>query len=210
MKDDTIMQTTNGDELKQLVAELRAEHAAQKEKEKRDGWTKYVSLTMVVIAVLAAIATLKGGGFSTRTLKEMNEATFNQAEASDQWAFYQAKSIKQNLYEIELEHLNAAPQPDSAAVAKMKAKLDKYDKDKVEITAQAKKYEAARDAARKTATSAAEHSRAMGLSITLFQIAIALGAMCLIVKKKPLWIVSTILGVLAGAQMIYVLYFMPL
>jgi hypothetical protein len=204
------MQTTDLDELKKLVAELRAEHVAQKAKEKRESWTKYVSLTMVVIAVLAAIATLKGGGFSTRTLKEMNEATFNQTQASDQWSFFEAKSIKQNLYEIELDHLNAASSPDAAAVAKMKAKVDKYEKDKADITALAKKFEAARDGARKTATSAAEHSKQMGLAITLFQIAIALGAMCLIVKKKPLWIVSVILGALAAAQMIYVLYLIPL
>jgi len=202
------MQSSDLDELKKLVAELRADHVAQKEKEKRDGWTKYVSLTMVCIAVLAAIATLKGGGFSTRTLKEMNEATFNQTQASDQWSYFEAKSIKQNLYEIELDHLSAAA--DAAAVAKMKAKVDKYDKDKADITALAKKFEAARDAARQTATIAAEHSRQMGLAITLFQIAIALGAMCLIVKKKPLWIVSTILGGLATAQMIYVLYFLPM
>jgi len=202
------MQSSDLDELKKLVAEVRADHVAQKEKEKRDGWTKYVSLTMVCIAVLAAIATLKGGGFSTRTLKEMNEATFNQTQASDQWSYFEAKSIKQNLYEIELDHLNAAA--DAAAVAKMKAKVDKYDKDKADITALAKKFEAARDAARQTATIAAEHSKQMGLAITLFQIAIALGAMCLIVKKKPLWIVSSILGALATAQMIYVLYFLPM
>lgn len=205
-----IMQTSDLSELKGLVAELRAEHVAQKEKEKRERWTKYVSLTMVVIAVLAAIATLKGGGFSTRTLKEMNEATFNQTQASDQWSYYEAKSIKQNLYEIELEHLVATPSPDAGAVAKLKAKVDKYEKDKADITAQAKKFEAARDAARQTATISAEHSKEMGLAITLFQIAIALGAMCLIVKKKPLWIASTILGGLATAQMIYVLCIMPL
>ena len=204
------MQTSDLDELKQLVAELRAEHVAQKEKEKRERWIKYVSLTMVVIAVLAAIATLKGGGFSTRTLKDMNEATFNQTQASDQWSFFEAKSIKQNLYQIELDHLNAAPAPDAAAVAKMKAKVEKYEKDKADITATAKKFEAARDAARNSATVSAEHSKQMGLAITLFQIAIALGAMCLIVKKKPLWIVSTILGALAATQMIYVLYFLPL
>lgn len=204
------METTDLNELKQLVAELRADHVKQKEKEQRDSWTKYVSLTMVCIAVLAAIATLKGGGFSTRTLKEMNEATFNQTEASDQWAFYQSKSIKENLYDIELDHLNAAPTPDAAAVAKMKAKIDRYEKDKADITTLAKNYEAARDTARKTATSAAEHSKGMGLSITLFQIAIALGAMCLIVKKKPLWIVSLILAVLATIQMMDVLYFLPL
>jgi len=204
------MQTSDLDELKSLVAELRAEHVAQKEKEKRERWTKYVSLTMVVIAVTAAIATLKGGGFSTRTLKDMNEATFNQTQASDQWSFYQAKSIKQNLYDIELDHLTAAPSPDAAAVAKMKAKVDKYDKDKADITALAKKYEAARDAARKNAMVSAEHAKQMGLSITLFQVAIALGAMCLIVKKKPLWFAAMILGALAVAQMVYVLLVLPL
>ena len=204
------MQTTDLDDLRQLVGEWRAEHAAQKDKEKRDQWTKYVSLTMVVIAVLAAIATLKGGAFSTRTLKEMNEATFNQAKASDQWSFYQAKSIKQNLYQIELDRLTAAPAADAAALAKLQAKVDKYDKDKADITAQAQAYEGSREAARRTATSAAEHSREMGLSITLFQVAIALGATALIVKKKPLWVVSTGFGVLAALQMVYVLCFMPL
>jgi hypothetical protein len=50
----------------------------------------------------------------------------------------------------------------------------------------------------------------MGLAITLFQVAIALGAMCLIVKKKPLWFASMILALLAVAQMVYVLYVMPI
>jgi len=198
------------DELKQLVAELRADHVAQKAKEKRDAWTKYVSLTMVFIAVLSAIATLRGGGFSTRTLKEMNEATLHQAEASDQWAFFEAKSIKANLYQIELDHLTAAPSPDAAAITKIKDKISGYEKDKLDITASAKKCEGLRDEARRLAGSAAEHSRRMGLSITLFQIAISLGAMCLIIKKKPLWIVSIIFGIIATVQMVYVLYFLPL
>ena len=204
------MQTNELEELKQLVVELKADRAAQKEKEKRESWTKYVSLSMVFLAVLAGWATLKGGGFTTRTLKEMNEATFNQAEASDQWSFYQAKSIKQNLYEIELDRLNAAATPDAEKVAKMKVKVDKYDKDKADITAGAKKFETARDKARETAARAAEHSKEMGLAITFFQIAIALGGVCLIVKKKPLWLVSCALGVGATIQLVRVLYFMPM
>jgi hypothetical protein len=204
------MTNSDLDELKQLVAELRADHVAQKEKEKRESWTKYVSLTMVCVAVLAALASLKGGGFSTRTLKEMNEATFNQAKASDQWAFFEASSIKENLYEIELEHLTAAPSPDADAIRKMKDKIAKYDKNKADITASAKKFEELRDDSRRLATSAAEHSRRMGLSITLFQVAISLGAMCLIVKKKPLWIVSILFGVIATAQMVFVIYILPL
>lgn len=204
------MQTSDLNELKDLVKEIRGEHVAQKEKAKSEQWTKYVSLTMVIIAVLAAIATLRGGGFSTRTLKEMNEATFNQTQASDQWSYFEAKSIKENLYEIELDHLNAAPAPDAAAVAKMKAKIAKYEMDKADITALAKKFETARDQARETATVSAEHSKGMGLAITLYQIAIALGAMCLIVKKKPLWICSSVLGALATAQMVYVLYLLKM
>ncbi len=204
------MPSSDLNELKDLVAELRAEHVAQKEKEKRERWTKYVSLSMVLVAVLAAFATMRGGGFSTRSLKEMNEATFAQSQASDQWSFFEAKSIKENLYEIELERLHSASPPDAAGLAKIKAKVDKYDKDKADIAASARKFETVRDRARQNATGAAEHSKEMGLAITVFQIAIALGAMCLIVKKKPLWIGSMILAALAVGQMLRVLYFMPL
>lgn len=204
-----MIQTSDLNELKALVAELRAGHEAQKEKERRERWTKYVSLTMVVVAVLSAIATLKGGGFSTRSLKEMNEATFNQTQASDQWSFYEAKSIKQNLYQLELERLSSGATADAAGAAKIKAKVDKYEQDKADITAKAKQFEAARDAARERAAGAAEHSKGMGLAITLFQVAIALGAMCLIVKKKPLWFCSMFFGALAVTQMVYVLYWLP-
>lgn len=204
-----MIQMSDLDELKSLVAELRAEHVAQKEKERRERWTKYVSLTMVVVAVLAAIASLKGGGFSTRSLKEMNEATFNQTQASDQWSYFEANSIKENLYELELERFTAASPPDAAAAAKLKAKVDKYEKAKADTTAKAKEFEAARDAARDRATASAEHSKGMGLSITLFQVAIAMGAMCLIVKKKPLWFAAMVFGLLAAAQMVHVLYFLP-
>ena len=119
-------------ELKEFIAEIKSERAAQKEKEKREAWTKFVSLTMICVAVLTAIATLKGGGFTTMTLKQMNEATFNQSQASDQWSYYQAKSIKQNLYEIELDHLKngGGAAVNTNAVAKVQAKIDKYEKEK--------------------------------------------------------------------------------
>ena len=146
-------------ELKGFVTDLKNDRTAQKEKEQRDSWTKYVSMTLICLAVLAAIATLKGGGFTTRTLKEMNEATLQQAQASDQWAFFQAKSIKQNLYEIELDHLKNTGTATTNALDKAKAKVDKYDKEKSEIKAKAEELEAKRDGARAFAKSAAEHSR---------------------------------------------------
>jgi len=95
---------TNLDELKDLVGTLKADRLAQKEKEQRDGWTKYVSLSMICLAVLAAIATQRGAGYSSGTMKQLNEATFNQAQASDQWAFFPSQGD-------QAEYLRAGTRP---------------------------------------------------------------------------------------------------
>ena len=50
-------------------------------------WISWVALSTAILAVLAAIAGLLSG-------KHVNEAMMNQIEASDQWSYYQAKSIK--------------------------------------------------------------------------------------------------------------------
>ena len=64
--------STDLDELKSLVATLKADQLAQKEKEKRNEWTKYVSLSMICLAVLAAIATQRGAGYSSANMKQLN------------------------------------------------------------------------------------------------------------------------------------------
>src|SRR5215472_6226723 len=86
-------------ELKGFIAELKADRAAQKAKEKSESWTKYTSMSLVFIAVLAAIAAQWAGKYSSRVLVSLNDSTFQQALATDEWSYYQAKSIKQNLYE---------------------------------------------------------------------------------------------------------------
>ena len=48
--------------LKGFIAELKADRAATKEKEKRESWTKYVSLTVVIIAVDTKPVTVFVGG----------------------------------------------------------------------------------------------------------------------------------------------------
>src|SRR5213594_2827383 len=123
-------------ELKSFIADLKADRAAQKEKEKREAWTKHTSLSIVFIAVLAAVATQWSGKYSSRVLVQLNDATFNQAKASDQWSYYQAKSIKQNLYEVSKEQL-ADGRASAADAGKLSANFDskiaKYEKDKREI-----------------------------------------------------------------------------
>src|SRR5437016_7518346 len=127
---------TELNELKGFVADLKADRAAAKEKEKREAWTKYVSLAIVIIAVFAAIATQWAGKYSSRTLAKLNDATFYQAKASDQWGYYQAKSIKQNLYEVSRSQLHADAAADAAKLQKeFEDKIAKYEKDKADITA---------------------------------------------------------------------------
>jgi len=198
--------STNLDELKSLVATLKADQQAQKEKERRDAWTKYVSLSMIFLAVLAAVATQKGAGYSSATMKQLNEATFNQAQASDQWAYYQAKGIKQSIAEQERDRLKAAGAAETKPLGEMVARIDRYEREKGEITSVAKGFEAKRDTARVAATHAADAAREMGLAISIFQISIALGGITLVVKKRYLWSVSLLAGALAALQMAKVLW----
>src|SRR5581483_281667 len=118
-------------ELKVFIADLKADRAAQKEKEKREGWTKYTSMSIVFIAVLAAIATHWAGKYSGRVLVEMNNATLHQAKASDQWSYYQANSIKQNLYESLSKFSPTDPNGSAADKVKFQkdfdAKIAKYE-----------------------------------------------------------------------------------
>ena len=196
----------NLDELKGLVAAIKADHQAQKDKEKRDAWTKYVSLSMIFLAVLTAIATQKGAGYSSTIIKQLNEATFNQTKASDQWAYYQAKGIKQSLCELERDRLtNAGSAADAKELAGLSAKIARYDSEKKEINSEAKTLESKRDEARELATKASNLARNMGLATTIFQIAIAMGGVCLVVKKRWLWVSSLCLGIVAAILMVRVL-----
>ncbi len=203
------LQTEIG-ELKNFIADLKADRAAQKEKEKREAWTKYTSLSLVCLAVLAAVATQWGGKYSSRTLVNLNDSTFNQAQASDQWSYYQAKSIKQNLYEMSRDQLTKVGETADPATAKqidkVNSKIEKYEKDKADIQKEAKAFERVRDERRAGATHASKQGGEMGLSVSIFQISIAMGSICLVVKKKGLWYLSLVLGALAVAQMLYAMF----
>src|ERR1700693_4816473 len=55
---------------------------------------KRIALTTALFAALAAIAALRAGATVNEALVLKTEAARLQAEASDQWAYYQAKGIK--------------------------------------------------------------------------------------------------------------------
>ena len=178
-------------ELKQFIIDLKADRVAAKEKEQREAWTKYVSLTVVIIAVIAAVASQWGGKYSGRV-------QMSQAQASDQWSFYQAKSIKQHLDETTLAQLTRSGTPSDPELAgtmkKLRDDLARYDKEKAEIKAKAEGLEKVRD-------DASRRSGKMGLAISYLTVAIATASICTVTKKKPLWFVAIIMAMVAAMQM---------
>jgi len=178
-------------ELKEFIAYLKADRVAAKEKEQREAWTKYVSLTIVIVAVITAMATQLAGKYSSRT-------QMSQIKASDQWSFYEAKSIKQHLDEATMAQLgNHTNDPATAAFAKkMAANLARYDQEKSDIMDKAKALEAKRD-------DASLRSGMMATALSLFSVSIATASICTVTKKKPLWFISMLMALIAVAQMIH-------
>jgi len=132
------------------MAEVELPNLKELEEIKEKKFTRGVALVTAVFAVVLAIASLGGG----RTMKEMLLA---QQQASDQWAFYQAKSIREHLYksqkfmlENELNMLSQTLNTESAE--KVKASIEtlarqesKFANDKKEIEQEARKLEKERD-----------------------------------------------------------------
>ncbi|MGD0986319.1 MAG: DUF4337 domain-containing protein [Candidatus Sulfotelmatobacter sp.] len=97
-----------------------------------------VSLTMAVLAVLVAVATLLGHRAHT-------EEVVLQAKASDQWAYYQAKNIRQHEDELFADFSSVAVAKDTATMDKFRDKTgqdaDRYKHEKGDIQDEARKLE---------------------------------------------------------------------
>src|SRR5437773_8944101 len=73
----------------------RLSEAVREELEHEGGaFLRRIALTTALLAALASVASLRAGDAANEALVQKAEATRLQAEASDQWAYYQAKGIK--------------------------------------------------------------------------------------------------------------------
>lgn len=138
------------------------------EGEQPEGATnKLKSKAALIISVFAAIFSVNAFIQSQLASTILN----NTIHANDIYSFYQAKSIKQNLAEMQLD--DAIDRKETAKIATLKAKIDRYESDpatgegKKELLAQAKKIEAERDLAKKKAPW-------IGIAGSIMQIAIVL------------------------------------
>ncbi|MBS1599696.1 MAG: DUF4337 domain-containing protein [Bacteroidetes bacterium] len=158
------------------------EEAEEKLREEKDKWTLYVALSTAFMAVLAAIAGLLSG-------HHVNEALIEQIKSSDQWNYYQSKSIKSEIASstaIILQNL-----PGKASADGNKEAMERYEKEKEAIKTKAEDYE-------KNSEKHLGIHVTLSKAVTIFQIAIAVSAIAILTKRKPLWyggLVLTIVGI---------------
>ena len=137
-------------------------------------WILWVALSTAILAVLAAIAGLLSGSHA-------NEAMMKQIDASDQWGFYQAKSIKAAV----LETRSSLSQVTTAAD---KEKAAKYQEEEATIKLEAERKQA-------EARAHFHKHEVYARSVTLFQIAIAIAAISALTQRRLFWGVSLLAGV---------------
>ncbi len=167
------------------------EHIQEKAEESKEKWSLYVVLSTAFMAVLAAVSGLLGGHHA-------NEALLEQIKSSNAWSHYQAKSIKSEITSSSdklIATLSTKPVPAEDA-----AKLERYEKEKEEIQKQAEESE-------KLSEVHLNIHNILARSVTFFQIAIAIAAIAILTKRKPLWMFSILLMVIGIFFLIQALLF---
>ncbi|WP_448952855.1 DUF4337 domain-containing protein [Labrys neptuniae] len=161
-----------------------AEHAAH-------AGNPFLITVSVTIAILAVVAATVGSFESLETAEAINdksEAAYLQNKASDQWAFFQAKSIKKNAYEI-------AAAGDGPNKNDFLDKAKHNDDDSKAIQAKAVELEGQVDAKLHDADMRAHRHHVLTLAVTLLHISIAVATLSIITQgKRWPWLCSLALG----------------
>jgi hypothetical protein len=146
-------------------------HEAMEEKaHEGGGFNTGVALSSALIAVLAAVCALFAGGYA-------NEALVARVKSSDQWSYYQAKGIKAAVLSSKMETLKALGRKASDDDSQ---KAEQYKADQKDISDKATELD------NESELLLAKHE-VLSKGVTLFQIAIALGAIAVLTKRKNLW-----------------------
>ena len=140
-------------------------------------------LVIVIMALFMAITTYFSNSYSGAVLKNMLKAT-------DTYAFYQSKSIKQSIAEGQLQDAK-----DPKRIRELAAKIERYESDPVkgegkkELLAKAQAYEAARD-------DATRHSPWLTFASMAFQLAIVLLSASILAVNNKMYKISEVVAVI--------------
>jgi ABC-type multidrug transport system fused ATPase/permease subunit len=180
--------------------EHELEHAAQHEPK---GFAGKLAVITAILATVGAFFSYTGGVTQINAALYKNDAAIRKTEASNQWAFFQSKSSKQNLSELALDLSSNEEQK-----AKYRDKIARYEKEKNEIKVAAEKLEQeSRHFDEMSAEQIHLHHR-WAQATTALQVSIALAAITLLTKKRWMeWatIAAGLLGMaLGGAAWLHV------
>jgi hypothetical protein len=186
-----------------LIAEL---HEDKAEHEAADRFRNRAALLIAFLAAVLAIGGL-GGGNAT------DDLLVNNIRASDAWAFYQAKNIRQTVYKIAAEEVEAGlggmpadrQQAAQKRLQEYRATIARYDDEpdasapsdplkgegKKQLMARAQSFEAARD-------KAAEQDNNFDLAEVALQLALVLGSVAILAVNRMILILSAALGVIGS------------
>src|SRR5512137_2568595 len=120
-------------------------HEVIHEELERDGGTflRRIALSTAILAVLAAVAALRAGATVNHALLLRADATQLQSQASDQWAYYQAKGVKGAIQEaIRASWLASGKEPPAST----DDKVARYEKEQEAIREKALEIEKEREA----------------------------------------------------------------
>jgi len=168
------------------------DHAVEHEAHK-GGLGQQVAIFTAVLATVGAIVSFFGGDTQNNAMLYKNNAVLARAEASDQWAFYQAKGVKKNVAEAA-----AALASDPKKAEQYAAEAKRYGGEQKDIEAQARKYEKEYKEWNEKSDHALHPHHYLAISMTLLQIAIALASITVLTQKRWL-LVGAGLSAFAGA-----------
>jgi len=150
-----------------------------------------IALTTAILAALAALASLRAGATVNEALALKTEATRLQGEASDQWAYYQAKGVKAAVQEaVAASWLAAGKQPPADPAGK----IERYAQEQESIRDKAVEKEKERDAKEREAEHLLHQHHHFAAAVALFQVSIALGAVAALTRMRLVWAASVLVG----------------
>lgn len=156
---------------------MEADEIKELSEKAKDAGERSIGLTMAIIAVLLALATMLGHRAHT-------EEVLIQTKANDQWAYYQAKNIRSHMYEANAE-LAVLLKGEAAAAEGFTQKAESQKKDAEQIR------EKATDLEKEVDTTSRRANRFDGSEIFL-EIAIVLCSITLLTGSSIYWRVSFI------------------
>jgi len=160
-----------------------------------DSMLRNIALTTALLAGFGAVAALRAGGTVNEALVLKTEAGRLQAEAPDQWAYYQAKGIKGNVQEAARATWIAAGKP---VPPNIEPSIQRYAAEQKDIEHAARQKERERDEKSHEADQLLARHHRFANSVALLQVGIALGAVAALTRQRAIWLGSGILGLMGA------------